>query len=114
MKHLLFPVSFLLLSYSACGAGTGNAFVTSARGVELENMLVQDCGSCHGLKFRGGLGPALLPENLQGKPRDFLIATILEGRPGTAMPPWKAMLSSEEAAWMADRLLDGVDTGDGS
>ena len=113
MKYLLFPASFLLMN-SVYGVGTEVASVSSARGVELENMLVQDCGSCHGLKFRGGLGPALRPENLQGKPRDFLITTILEGRAGTAMPPWNRLLTEEEAAWIADRLLGGIDTGDGS
>jgi cytochrome c55X len=55
-----------------------------------------------------------LPDNLQGRSRDFLIVTILEGRAGTAMPPWKKLLTEEEAAWMADRLLDGSNMGDGS
>jgi cytochrome c55X len=113
MRHLLFLASLLLFN-SAHGAGNQTMPVSATRGAELENMLVQDCGSCHGLKFRGGLGPALLPDNLQGKSRDFLIVTILEGRAGTAMPPWKKLLTEEEAAWMADRLLDGSNMGDGS
>ena len=78
---------------------------SAERKAELHNMLVQDCGSCHGLTFRGGLGPPLLPENLRGKPRDFLIATILNGRPGTAMPPWHPLMTRQEAEWMLDKLL---------
>ncbi len=74
---------------------------------ELRNLLIQDCGSCHGLTMRGGLGPALLPEILQGKSRDYLTTVILEGRPGTAMPGWRLLLSEDEARWMADRLLQG-------
>ena len=62
--------------------------------MELRNLLIQDCGSCHGLTMRGGLGPALLPETLQGKPRDYLSNVILEGRPGTAMPGWSPLLSA--------------------
>lgn len=79
--------------------------LTQERKAELHNMLVQDCGSCHGLSFRGGLGPPLLPENLKEKPREYLIAAILNGRPQTAMPPWHPLLSREEAEWMLDQLL---------
>ena len=73
----------------------------------LMNFLKQDCGSCHGLTMRGGLGPALLPENLSGKPAEYLAMTILDGRPGTAMPPWRAVLSPDEARWMAEILKQG-------
>ena len=52
---------------------------------QLEHLLLQDCGSCHGLRLTGGLGPAITPEALAGKPRDSLIATVTHGRPGTAM-----------------------------
>jgi cytochrome c55X len=78
------------------------------RQVALRNLLVQDCGSCHGLTLRGGLGPALLPADLVGKPAAYLQATILYGRPGTAMPPWRPFLSDTEAAWLADTLLRGL------
>jgi cytochrome c55X len=74
---------------------------------ELRNLLIQDCGSCHGLTMRGGLGPALLPEMLQGKPREYITHVILEGRPGTAMPGWRPLLTADEASWMTDMLLQG-------
>ena len=32
---------------------------------ELNNLLIQDCGSCHGMTMKGGLGPALTPEVLK-------------------------------------------------
>jgi cytochrome c55X len=82
--------------------------VSAVRQSELHNLLVQDCGSCHGLTMRGGLGPALLPENLRERPREALIDTVMYGRPDTAMPPWNTMLSREEAAWMIDQLRRGV------
>jgi cytochrome c55X len=74
----------------------------------LLNFLKQDCGSCHGLTMRGGLGPALLPESLAGKSVEYVAITILDGRPGTAMPPWKPLLSQQDARWMAERLLQGL------
>ena len=66
----------------------------------LRNLLKHDCGACHGLTLKGGLGPALLPENLQGKPDDFLVNTVLEGRKGTAMPPWRKFINADEARWL--------------
>lgn len=78
--------------------------LTPERQAALENMLRQDCGSCHGMTLRGGLGPPLLPENLAGKPDAFLMETILSGRPGTAMPPWRGFFSADEAAWLVRRL----------
>ncbi|MCW8840845.1 MAG: cytochrome c, partial [Gammaproteobacteria bacterium] len=72
-------------------------------------LLKQDCGSCHGMTLKGGLGPALLPQNLTGKPDAMLIQTVLDGRPGTAMPPWRTMLSHDEVRWLVDNLRKGVD-----
>lgn len=74
---------------------------------ELVRMVRQDCGSCHGLTLRGGLGSPLLPDNLRDKPPEGLVQTILMGRPGTAMPPWKAFLSEAEADWIVAQLLRG-------
>lgn len=74
---------------------------------ELIRMVRQDCGSCHGLTLRGGLGPALLPEALRDKPPAGLKYTILLGRPGTAMPPWQPFLSEAETDWIVAQLLRG-------
>jgi cytochrome c55X len=76
---------------------------------ELVRMVRQDCGSCHGMTLNGGLGPALTAEALRQRdvPREALVATIIAGRPGTAMPPWQRFLSEAEAAWIVERLLAG-------
>ena len=58
--------------------------------------------------MKGGLGPALVPEVLQGKNADYLSSVILYGRSGSAMPAWKGLLSPVEARWIAERLLQGV------
>ena len=71
---------------------------------ELLDLLYQDCGSCHGLTLKGGLGPPLESKALAEKPRDFLVATILEGRSGTAMPPWSPFLTKDEAEWLVNYL----------
>lgn len=77
------------------------------RAGELVRLVRQDCGSCHGMRLAGGLGPALLPHTLAGKAVDGLVATILHGRPGTAMPPWQRFLSEAEARWVVERLIEG-------
>ena len=74
---------------------------------ELIRLVRQDCGSCHGMRLTGGLGPALTPEALKDKPAAALLGTILYGRPGTPMPPWKSFLSESEAAWIVDALQKG-------
>ncbi len=81
--------------------------LTDSRQAELTHIVKQDCGSCHGMTLKGGLGPALLMENLQDKPILFIQNTILYGRRGTAMPPWKTLLTEQEALWIAEQLKQG-------
>jgi cytochrome c55X len=77
------------------------------RARELIRMVRQDCGSCHGLTLKGGLGPPLLPEALREKPADSLRYTVLRGRPGTPMPPWGAFMNEAEADWIVRQLMQG-------
>jgi cytochrome c55X len=77
---------------------------TPARQQELRNLLKHDCGACHGLQLKGGLGPSLLPEVLAGKSDALLMDTIQNGRPGTAMPPWKPFLTLDETQWLIRQL----------
>ena len=79
----------------------------AARKSELLYLLKHDCGSCHGMTRKGGLGPALLPENMQDRPPQMMVNTVLDGRAGTAMPPWRAMLSEADARWLVDVLTRG-------
>lgn len=80
---------------------------TRARQNELLYLLEQDCGSCHGLRLKGGLGPALLPADLADKSDETLIDAILKGRPGTPMPPWDIEISEDEVEWLVGRLRSG-------
>ncbi|PKM11779.1 MAG: cytochrome C55X precursor NirC [Gammaproteobacteria bacterium HGW-Gammaproteobacteria-3] len=75
-----------------------------ARQQALRNLLKHDCGACHGLTLKGGLGPGLRPADLADKSNEFLTATILRGRPGTAMPPWNRFIDKSEAAWLVEIL----------
>ncbi len=77
------------------------------RDAELSRLLHHDCGSCHGMTLAGGLGPALTPERLAGYPEEYIARIILDGRPGTAMPPWRRLLDVEDARWLAATLKHG-------
>lgn len=101
--------SLVAVAISALHLSCAFAAPDPDRQAALLHLLRQDCGSCHGITMKGGLGPALLPRNLAGKPDSMLIETILQGRPGTAMPPWQGMLSREDAGWLVSRLREGVD-----
>lgn len=80
-----------------------------ARQAELMHRLKHDCGSCHGMTMKGGLGPALLPAALADKPDTVLAGVIRDGLPGTPMPPWGFEITRKEALWLVRRLKEGVD-----
>jgi len=73
----------------------------------LLHRLKHDCGSCHGMTMKGGLGPPLRPAALAGKSDDVLVEVILRGLPGTPMPPWAFEISRNEAYWLVRRLREG-------
>ena len=75
---------------------------------ELVELVRQDCGACHGLTLKGGLGPSLEPAALAGKDVEFLSFVVLHGRRGTPMPPWRAHLTEDEARWIVESLKRGV------
>ena len=81
--------------------------VTNERRDELRHLVLQDCGSCHGMTMKGGLGKALRPGDLTGLDEADLADVILDGVPGTPMPPWRGLVSVSEAVWIARALKTG-------
>jgi cytochrome c55X len=80
----------------------------TATKARLTHLLVQDCGSCHGLTLQGGLGKSLLPEDVSDRSAEVLAEIILDGIPGTPMPPWKGLLTQDEALFIAETLKRGL------
>ena len=101
------PIFSLLLLCLPALARADTPVPAAQRQAELVRLVRQDCGSCHGMTLKGGLGSPLLPENLRDKPVDGLVVTVMQGRPGTAMPPWSAIISEAEAEWIVARLVAG-------
>lgn len=111
MSKRLFAALALLAGGISVAAGAALAEPSAERQKKLLYLLEQDCGSCHGLTMKGGLGPALVPQALADKPDDMLVDTILYGRPGTPMPPWEFEITPEEAQWLVERLRSGRTNG---
>lgn len=97
-------LALVLILPAAADADTG---IEAQRARELVRLVRQDCGSCHGMTLKGGLGPPLTPEALRDKPAASLVATVLMGRPGTPMAPWQRFITPEEAEWIVARLQRG-------
>lgn len=85
---------------------SGDNEPTRTRQAELQHFLDHDCGSCHGMTRKGGLGSPLDPATLAEKADETLVAIIMDGIPGTPMPPWRPLLSEAEAQWIVDRLRE--------
>lgn len=100
------PVFPLLLALSAAGVAAAQEPPIWRR-AELVSQVRNDCGSCHGMRLTGGLGPPLTREALADKPVPSLAATIYHGRAGTPMPGWRSLLSEAEAHWIAEQLVSG-------
>lgn len=104
---LALPAAAVLAGEAPAPAPVSPVPVPPRRAAELERMVRQDCGSCHGLTLRGGLGRPITPEALAGRDPAQLAAVVLDGVPGTAMPPWRPLIAETEARWIADYLLKG-------
>lgn len=112
LPRVIVGIAALGLTFSMAVFATGHAVeadasIAATRQIELVKLVRQDCGSCHGLALKGGLGPALSPEALKDKPADSLKSVILHGRPHTAMPPWQRFLSEADVEWIVSNLQKG-------
>ena len=75
---------------------------------ELTYMVQQDCGSCHGMTLKGGLGPSLQVQRMSVLPKQYLMDAITHGRKDTPMPPWGPLLTQGEIQWIVEQLQAGL------
>ena len=103
-------VALAIICLSCCEGGPAPARAatpSAERRGELVRLVRQDCGSCHGLTLKGGLGKPLLPETLHDREAAGIADVIMDGLAGTPMPPWKGLMTREDALWIAERLKEG-------
>ena len=75
------------------------AFMTQASGASEvgsgRKLFEKSCGACHGENAQGGRGPSLTGEMRHGASDEEILHNILNGIPGTGMPPFP--MPDEEA-----------------
>ena len=62
------------------------------------------CATCHGPGRLGGVGPALLPENLRRLKPEKAAAAIRKGLPATQMPAFEGLLGPAEIQALAEYI----------
>jgi len=90
--HVLKPGVILILSFSISSLTLSPASAENADQISTGKQLFeQNCMVCHQADAIGkpGFAPSLTNKELLSIASDkFLLGTIRDGRPGTAMPPW--------------------------
>jgi hypothetical protein len=69
-----------------------------------EDLYQTHCASCHGAGRLGGMGPALLPENLSRLKKPEASRMIAQSRPGVQMPAFREKLRDEELAKLVELI----------
>ena len=104
-------LKFILIWAGIFSISPAVADLSLQRQTELLHMLRHDCGSCHGMTLKGGLGHALTPKALHGKPSQYLFQSVRDGHPGTPMPPWRSILSDDDMHYLVNILQKGLEQG---
>jgi DNA-binding beta-propeller fold protein YncE len=74
-----------------------------------EDLYQSHCAACHGANRLGGMGPALLPENLARLKKADAAKMIRDSRPGVQMPAFRDTLSAEEIDRLVARVYSPLD-----
>ena len=84
------------------------AFVAPAA-ADPQKLYAEHCASCHGADRLGGVGPALLPENLERLRRPEATETIAKGRVATQMPGFADKLAPAEIEALVELVYAPVE-----
>ncbi len=96
LHKIVTSVAALAVVSTGLVAGTSN--------MDVEKVFEKECQGCHGPNHEGGVGSDLRPKVISKKNAYVLAETILNGRSGTAMPPFKEKFSKADADKMVDWL----------
>jgi DNA-binding beta-propeller fold protein YncE len=73
-----------------------------------EELYQRHCAACHGADRLGGMGPALLPENLARLKKAEAARVIRDSRPGVQMPAFRNELNDEQISALVEVLYTPV------
>lgn len=104
-KSCLSAIAFILL-YSGQSIAAQSQVSDGAAAMDLYQ---KHCVACHGESRLGGMGPALLPENLSRLRKNNALDVIKNGRAATQMPAFKTVLKDAEIDQLADLIYTPLD-----
>jgi DNA-binding beta-propeller fold protein YncE len=73
-----------------------------------QDLYQKNCAACHGAGRLGGMGPALLPENLARLKKPEAARMIRDSRPGVQMPAFKNLLGEKEVEQLVELVYSPV------
>ncbi len=91
------------------GLVLASALAGCAAAAEPARLYAEHCASCHGADRFGGIGPALLPSNLERLRRPAAAEVIANGRPATQMPGFADKLTPAEIAALVELVYAPVE-----
>ena len=97
-------VAVLLISSLLFGFSSG-----FAQQIPVKKLYTQHCASCHGTDRLGGMGPALLPENLKRLRKKKALKVIANGRAATQMPAFAKSLNPGQIQSLAKYIYTPLD-----
>ena len=97
-------INMRVLLLLACVLATTPLLANGDASADAGSIYQKHCASCHGTDRLGGMGPALLPENLQRLRKNKAIDTISNGRVATQMPAFASSLSPEQITSLVDLI----------
>lgn len=100
---------FIILSF-AVGVLSVLPGMGVADGDEAKQVYDEYCASCHSADRLGGIGPALLPENLKRLRKKNAIGVIAGGRPASQMPGFSEVLTSEQIVALTELIYTPLDS----
>ena len=104
-KQLLFKIIFIAIFLLATRA----SFAKSDHEDSTIKLYKTNCAECHNENRLGGIGPALLPENLKYLRHKAAIKVIQNGRAATQMPAFKGKLNAKEIQSLVDFIYSPLD-----
>ena len=78
--------------------------VNQSLATDVKSVYQKNCAECHNAHRLGGMGPALLPENLKRLRKKAAVDVINNGRVATQMPAFAKKLNKEDIQALVDYI----------
>jgi len=96
-------LGYLRLSMAGCVLLLGmSSHAAPAVSPDAAGLYQANCAQCHGANRLGGMGPALLPENLKRLPRKAAVEVVKHGRAATQMPAFAGKVADADIEALVD------------